>query len=219
MRKRIQREDKEMTDYTTTAAGLVRKARRRGVTLIEAVLFISIALGLIVGGLVFFQQASLAQRTADAVRNISALASETRALYQSSTYFDGATESVLINAGAVPSNIINGNELQNGWGGDIVMWPSDEDGAHVATNATHFTIAMTDLPSEPCVRLGPVGDDNTGIVGSGITAVHIAPTLTTADGTGAPNWTANTNVFLAASTAARLCSATNTVALGWTFGR
>jgi len=99
MRKRIQREDKEMTDYTTTAAGLVRKARRRGVTLIEAVLFISIALGLIVGGLVFFQQASLAQRTADAVRNISALASETRALYQSSIYFDGATESVLINVG------------------------------------------------------------------------------------------------------------------------
>ena len=50
-----------MTIYTKHGA-------RRGVTLIEAVLFISIALGLIVGGLVFFQQASLAARTNDAVR-------------------------------------------------------------------------------------------------------------------------------------------------------
>jgi len=31
--------------------------RQRAVTLIEAVLFISVALGLIVGGIVFFQQA------------------------------------------------------------------------------------------------------------------------------------------------------------------
>ena len=50
-------------------------ARKRGVTLIEAVLFISIALGLIVGGIVFFQQASLAQRTNDAVRTVSGVAS------------------------------------------------------------------------------------------------------------------------------------------------
>jgi hypothetical protein len=34
--------------------------RNRAVTLIEAVLYISIALALIVGGLVFFQQASTA---------------------------------------------------------------------------------------------------------------------------------------------------------------
>ncbi len=60
-----------MTCLSTVAraAGL-GAARRRGVTLIEAVLYISIALALIVGGLVFFQQASLAQRTNSAVRNI-----------------------------------------------------------------------------------------------------------------------------------------------------
>jgi hypothetical protein len=42
--------------------------RNRAVTLIEAVLYISIALALIVGGLVFFQQASTAQKTNATIR-------------------------------------------------------------------------------------------------------------------------------------------------------
>jgi len=39
------------------------RRRNRAVTLIEAVLYISIALALIVGGLVFYQQASTAAKT------------------------------------------------------------------------------------------------------------------------------------------------------------
>jgi len=59
-----------------------RPPRRRGVTLIEAVLFISVALGLIVGGLVFYQQASLSARVNQQVRVLSGIVAETRALFQ-----------------------------------------------------------------------------------------------------------------------------------------
>jgi hypothetical protein len=52
--------------------------RRRGVTLIEAVLYIAVALALIVGGLVFYQQASVQSRTAAVVRLYSALMAEAR---------------------------------------------------------------------------------------------------------------------------------------------
>jgi hypothetical protein len=52
--------------------------RRRGVTVIEAVLYIVIALALIVGGLVFFEQASFQSRTASVVRLYSALIAEAR---------------------------------------------------------------------------------------------------------------------------------------------
>ncbi|MCA3458358.1 MAG: hypothetical protein IOC92_10635 [Rhodobacter sp.] len=52
--------------------------RRRGVTVIEAVLYIVIALALIVGGLVFFEQASFQSRTASVVRLYSALMAEAR---------------------------------------------------------------------------------------------------------------------------------------------
>ena len=58
-----------------------RPARRwRGVTLIEAVLYIAVSLALIVGGLVFYEQASFQSRTAGVVRLYSALAAEARIL-------------------------------------------------------------------------------------------------------------------------------------------
>lgn len=160
-----------------------RPARRRGVTLIEAVLFISIALGLIVGGIVFFQQASTAQRVNDAVRTISGITSETRALYQSATSFGGLTETVLIGAGAVPSSIvvdvgndgdITNDTLQNEWGGAINLGPTQD-----AENA-NFHVTYVGLPQAACVRLAQFGQDGTGPIGSGIVAVHIDEDGTTA---------------------------------------
>lgn len=46
---------------------------RLGVTLIEAVLFIAVALGVIEGRLVLYQQAALAARTQEAVHLFSAI--------------------------------------------------------------------------------------------------------------------------------------------------
>jgi hypothetical protein len=60
----------------------VTKDARCGVTLIEAVLFISVALGLIVGGLVFYQQASRAATYQGVVRGLQAVQGEDRAPYQ-----------------------------------------------------------------------------------------------------------------------------------------
>lgn len=55
--------------------------RKRAVTLIEAVLYISVALALIVGGLVFYQQASTAGKTNAFIRQISALIVEASTIY------------------------------------------------------------------------------------------------------------------------------------------
>jgi hypothetical protein len=54
--------------------------RRSAVTLIEAVLFISIALAVIVGGLVFYAQASLAMKVMNVKRHVQAAIVETRAI-------------------------------------------------------------------------------------------------------------------------------------------
>ena len=82
--------------------------KRRGVTLIEAVLFISVALGLIVVGLVFFQQASLLARVNTQIRVLAAIATETRSLLLISGYRPAAREphdTVLIAVGAVPPDM------------------------------------------------------------------------------------------------------------------
>ena len=158
-----------MTSFSTLArAARLGSTRKRGVTLIEAVLYISIALALIVGGLVFFQQASLAQRTNSAVRNISAIASETRGLYQQQNSFDGFTQAALINAGAVPSSLISGSNLINEWGGTIAAAStgSTDTPAH-----SGFTVTYPSLPTAACVRLTTTDVSGTGRVGSGIRSI------------------------------------------------
>lgn len=160
----------------------IHQKARRGVTLIEAVLFISIALGLIVGGLVFFQQASLAARTNDAVRSLSSLASETRAAYRTSQTFAGLTETVLINAGAVPSNQVRANTgadandvpniIVNEWNNRVTIAPSAQNVPAANTAAgTFFEITYTDIPVAACTRLATATDGN-GPIGPGIVAIR-----------------------------------------------
>jgi len=105
------------------------RRRNRAVTLIEAVLYISIALALIVGGLVFFQQASTAAKTSTMVRQLSAIVAETRILLQGQplpalsdyTTFETTGLNVnpmLIAAGAVPTDMVTGAAtLNNPFGG------------------------------------------------------------------------------------------------------
>ena len=158
---------------------------RRGVTLIEAVLFISIALGLIVGGLVFFQQASLAARTNDAVRSISSIASETRAAYRTQDDFDGLTAQVLISAGAVPTSQINTTTnpatIVSEWNTLVEVLPNPDgleasatfSPALTAANAPadrYFMITYHDIPEAACTRLATASDGN-GPIGPGIVTV------------------------------------------------
>jgi len=144
--------------------------RNRAVTLIEAVLYISIALALIVGGLVFFQQASRAARTSTVVRQLSAVLAETRILMSRVTQQTAQTDitSVLIAAGAVPPDMVaSPNSLSNPFGGETRFFM--EQG--VFGNRT-ILITLSNVPKEVCVRLltatseGSDFDWHTGGVGS-----------------------------------------------------
>jgi hypothetical protein len=140
--------------------------KRRGVTLIEAVLYISVALALIVGGLVFYQQASRAQKTNEAVRQFSALVAEARALYVNNPFqsvltgtFPPAGSSIgaaLVASGAVPSQyavagtIRGGTEpstMINPWGGSTEVY-----GTTIA-GAPYIIILTSNVPVEVCPRL------------------------------------------------------------------
>ena len=83
--------------------------RRRGATLIEAVLYIAIALALIVGGLVFYQQASLQSRTNDTARMFAAIIADARVVARESTPAQflaiGSGLAELLNSrGSIPAN-------------------------------------------------------------------------------------------------------------------
>lgn len=149
--------------------------RRRAVTLIEAVLFISIALGLIVGGIVFYQQASLAAKTQRHIRELSSLIQEARVLYHGVTaidFFDAdptqlahmyssgtRIDDVLVAAGAVPpglvvparpqSALLPGSRFINPWGGEVSL----TIGRTQPGWETRLMVVTTDIPNAVCTRL------------------------------------------------------------------
>ena len=149
----------------------VSASARRGVTLLEAVLFIAVALGLIVGGLVFYQQATLAARTQDAARQFSALVQETRSLYKGRAFealvdatvnnicADGLDiTAVLISAQAVPAEMIESpTELRNPWGGSTRVCgfslTNFNPWTGVVTLDPRVVIISEGVPVEACSRL------------------------------------------------------------------
>lgn len=144
------------------------RGRKRGVTLIEAVLFISISLGLIVGGIVFFQQANTSSRTNDVVRNISGLASQIRSLYRSQPNFLGLTNETVANAGFLPATLtFNSGNISNEFG--VADGYTFSQGASTDT----FYIILKDVPSSVCSRIGGYDAAGQGVVGIGIVSVAV----------------------------------------------
>jgi len=176
---------KVMNEVKTPAmAAQLGSTRKRGVTLIEAVLYISIALALIVGGLVFFQQALLAQRINSAVRNISSIAAETRSLYQQQGSFAGLNHVTLIHAGSVPTSLISNaatGELKNEWGGVITAGPTAAraavppaggvSGVPAFAANSGFFVVYPNVPISACSRLASADRFGTGAVGNRIRSV------------------------------------------------
>jgi len=125
--------------------------RNRAVTLIEAVLYISIALALIVGGLVFFQQASTAAKTSTMVRQLSALVAETRALTRGIplSAIPADIEAFLISAGAVPLDmVLSPTSISNPFGGTVKL-----SAFAVASMDPLFTLEVSNIPQGVCARL------------------------------------------------------------------
>jgi len=142
------------------SSSLPGKRRCRAVTLIEAVLYIAVALALIVGGLVFFQQASTAQKTSATIRQVSALLAETRVMVKgypldeitnpsllSSTTLD--ITAFLITAGAVPSDMIaSATTLSNPFGGTTSV-----NAAVLPFFGPTMLVTLTNVPRSACTRL------------------------------------------------------------------
>ena len=168
----------------TRKPGLMRR-RNRAVTLIEAVLYISVALALIVGGLVFFQQASTAAKTSTMVRQLSATIAEARVLIRGIplTAVPVNVGSYLISAGAVPPDMVaSPTSLVNPFGGPTAVYALFDP-----TYGALLIIETDDVPQGVCARLltatsgsdfvyGQPSSGGTTIVSPGFLYSFAAPT-------------------------------------------
>jgi Tfp pilus assembly protein PilV len=145
-------------------------ARKRGISLIEAVLYLVIALAVIVGGIVFFQQAQLSNQVTDTARASVGISSQTRALYQNQRTFGASGDDLsaaLLKSGAVPNTFIGGTAvlpvISHPFGGDITV--SAED--------TQFVMTFAGMSAAACTRLATVSSTGDGPLGTGIATVAI----------------------------------------------
>ena len=190
----------------TTYALRLSSHRERGATLIEAVLFTVIALGLITGGVVFFEQASMSAKTNATIRQLASLQSQVRSLHQSQPDFGTADmTTLLITTNAVPSSLQRDTDSD----GDPDSIVSNLGGTITVTGATaQFSVAITDVPVDICSRIVPFNELGNGPVGIGIVSVSDG-TDTDSDG-------------LTSAEAATFCTENDSggeVDLTWTFGR
>lgn len=152
-------------------SALSMAARKRGVSLIEGVLYLVIALAVIVGGIVFFQQAQLSNNVTDTSRAAVGISSQTRGLYQNQRSF-GAVDitSALVNSGSVPANFLDAsNNISHPFGAGTVQVKGNMDG---------FAILFEDLTQEACMRLATVGEGGDGPLGTGIEGIVRGTDLT-----------------------------------------
>jgi len=156
---------------------LTLAARKRGISLIEAVLYLVIALAVIVGGIVFFQQAQLSNQVTDTARAGVGISSQVRGLYQSQRDFsEEDLTAAIVASGSVPSNFIGADDSD---GNPTIVHPFGGDMIVHGTNG-EFAIAYTDLSLAACLRLGTVGEDGAGPLGTGIMGHRIVRNWTEA---------------------------------------
>ena len=178
----------------------------QGATLIEVALFTVIALGISIGGIIFFEQASNSARANDMVRTMAALQSQIRALFQTqSNYGTESLTNVLISAKAVPASMLEDTDdddeydsIINAFGGTVT----------VVGATRQFKISMAKIPVDVCTRITPFDESGNGLIGNGIASLS--------DGTAT-----DTN-GLTSVEAATFCStnaSSGEVALTWAFDR
>ena len=173
-----------------------KKLRQRGLTLIEAAMVLAIATLVVAGIMIFFQSASINNKTNEAMAQLNSLQSSVRSVYAGQSTYVGLTEADLINAKTVPSKMVSGTGLRHAFNAAITIAPASVGGTDNA-----FTVTYVGVPQEACSKMG-LFDLGTGVARFSIQGNDI---LTDADRT----------QTVAEVTAA--CDSANNNTMVWTF--
>ena len=125
--------------------------KRRGLTLIEAAMVLTILALVVAGVMLFYQNASTSQKISSASGQISAVQQAVRSAYAGRpSYANLRNEDI---QGQLPTSMVSSaSDLRNAFNGPIEVNASNAGGS----NGSAFTISFGGLPSEACLRLAAV---------------------------------------------------------------
>ena len=156
--------------YKSIITPLANNGRQRGITMIEFILYLILALAVVIGGIVTYQSGLLSSRVNDVTRGLVSISSETRGLHQNASTYGSAVvlNAALINAGVIPSTFLGATapSIRHPFNGDMTVTGQDQE----------FTITLADVPTNACIRITSVDTRGNGVAGIGITGVSIEGT-------------------------------------------
>ena len=166
-----------MTETKTgvrTAIVSIRRAVRKGVSLIEIAMGLSIIAVVAAGALFYFNNAQVSSRTNEAMQQLSSLQEIIRTLYQSAGNYSGLNATVIANSSLLApryrvGTIPNATAVRSPFGSNVTF-------ASV-TNNTEFEITMQNVPAAACQRLATID------LGSGLRQITVG-SLTVTGGVG-----------------------------------
>lgn len=175
----------------------IRRARQRGLSLIEAAMVLAVAALVVAGVMLFFQNANNAQKTNDAMSQLAAIQQVVRSLYAGQPDYTGLTSNLLAQSRQLPNRMVKGTggtaSLQHSFNGVVTVLPQNA--------AANFSVQFAGLPGEACNKMATM-DLGTGLVSLAVTG----GTATTVSG--------RTMTPVEANTA---CGTGNGASLTWTF--
>lgn len=114
----------------------MKAARKRGADMTQALLYAAFAIVVLISVLAMYQVVTLNSNKTTSARTVSTAAQEARTLFRNSPDFDGLTNTVLIQAGAVPTDAISGSDITLPYQGTIAFAPE-------GTNDEKFKATVT----------------------------------------------------------------------------
>lgn len=128
-----------------------------GFSLIELLLVLAIIAALAVAAFIVYPRVRAGSIASAEAKKILAAQATIRALFTTNDYRN-ITNAVASEAGAFPSSMVNPDgTLENQWGGEVLITPSNPNGSRGSTTPTtprrHFRIIYRNVPADVCIRL------------------------------------------------------------------
>lgn len=135
----------------------VMKKNQKGVTLIETLMVIGLALGMATIGYNLYQKAQEGNKTNKAINEVSQVQQAVARMYQSNPNVSTIANSVLSTANAWPSTMVSsgagtaGAVIKNAFGGNVTVAPSTGTAPLNSTN--FYQMTFNDIPQQACVDI------------------------------------------------------------------
>lgn len=125
----------------------IKKRTVQGLSLIEALLFLSIAAVVAIGVFGLYNTSASSAKMNAVQSQVQALVGGIKTLYATKTNYATITEELVIQAGKAPDNSVDGTSLINPWGGEI----------NVSGTARYFELTYAGIPQDACTGILAAG--------------------------------------------------------------